>query len=129
MALYWTNYKWTGYLPINSNDVFDNTGLKYNLTKIIKADATLHESKHKGYSPPYISTGNLLTTGAGFALYTLALAYILLTEWNVITEACRKFYSSVRHRGKSNYERYTDPISKMMSAYPEFLIGGFWQYF
>ncbi|KAK9483826.1 OPT oligopeptide transporter protein-domain-containing protein [Lipomyces starkeyi] len=119
LGLYWKNYKWTGYLPINSSNVYDHTATIYNLTKVVKPDSTLDEAKYMLYSPPYISAGNLLNTGASFALYTLAFTYMLLTDWKLLSEAFRGFWKGIRNRKSSNYEMYKDPMSKMMSVYPE----------
>ncbi|KAK9322179.1 OPT oligopeptide transporter protein-domain-containing protein [Lipomyces orientalis] len=119
LGMYWQNYKWTGYFPINTSNVYDNTAKVYNLTKIIKPDSTLDEDKYKLYSPPYISMGNLMTTGAGFALYTFAFAQMLLADWKMLSEAFRGFWNGIRNRKSSNYEMYKDPMSRMMSVYPE----------
>ncbi|KAK9375209.1 OPT oligopeptide transporter protein-domain-containing protein [Lipomyces chichibuensis] len=119
LGLYWKNYKWTGYLPINSSNVYDHTASLYNLTKVVKPDSTLDEAKYKLYSPPYISVGNLLNNGSSFALYTLAFTYMLLTDWKLLSEAFRGFWKGIKNRKSSNYEMYKDPMSKMMSVYPE----------
>ncbi|KAK9319373.1 OPT oligopeptide transporter protein-domain-containing protein [Lipomyces orientalis] len=119
LGMYWRNYKWTGYLPINTNNVYDNTAKVYNLTRVVRPDSTLDEAEYKLYSPPYISMGNLLYTGAGFALYTLAFAYMLLTDWKALSEAMRGFWKGIKNRKSSNYEMYNDPMSRMMSVYPE----------
>ncbi|KAK9323052.1 hypothetical protein V1517DRAFT_345778 [Lipomyces orientalis] len=60
--LYWTNYKWTTYLPINTNAIYD----KYAYQK---------------YSPLYISLGNLI------AMTATALTCVFVTEWSQIHES------------------------------------------
>ncbi len=34
IGMYWGNYYWSAYMPINSNESFDNTGMTYNVTRI-----------------------------------------------------------------------------------------------
>ncbi|KAK9367578.1 OPT oligopeptide transporter protein-domain-containing protein [Lipomyces kononenkoae] len=119
LGMYWQNYKWTGYLPINTSNVYDNTAKVYNLTRVVKPDSTLDEAKYQRYSPPYISMGNLVYTGSGFAIYTLAFAYMLMNDWKILGEAFRGFWKGLRTRNSSNYEFYKDPMSRMMSVYPE----------
>ncbi|KAK9469149.1 OPT oligopeptide transporter protein-domain-containing protein [Lipomyces arxii] len=119
IGMYWQNYKWTGYLPINTNQVYDNTGKRYNLSRIIDGASTFDQQKYESYSPPYISMGNLITTGSNYALYTMSLSYILLTEWRVIKEAFVSAYASLKDRKISNYDAFKDPMSRMMMNYPE----------
>ncbi|KAK9249475.1 OPT oligopeptide transporter protein-domain-containing protein [Lipomyces tetrasporus] len=119
LGMYWQNYRWTGYLPINTNSVYAHDGKRYNLSRIIREDATLDHEKYAAYSPPYISMGNLLTNGAGFALYTFVFVYIFATEWKVIKESVMDFFASLRNRKLSTYDRFQDPMTRMMRAYPE----------
>jgi len=53
--VYWTNTWNTAYFPINSPDVFDNTGGQYNVTRILNADYSLNLDAYLAYSPPYLS--------------------------------------------------------------------------
>ncbi|KAK9246612.1 OPT oligopeptide transporter protein-domain-containing protein [Lipomyces tetrasporus] len=117
-AMYWTNYRWTGYLPINSNEVFDSMGKEYNLSRVLENNQFSVEG-YRNYSPPYISIGNLIGTGAGFAIYTLALTYVILTERKLIWDAIKGFYLTIRHPKRHNLELYQDPLSRMMAVYPE----------
>lgn len=52
-ALYYSNTWFSGYLPIQSNSVFDNTGSTYNVSKVInKHDGfTFSPEKYEAYSP------------------------------------------------------------------------------
>ncbi|KAK9366130.1 OPT oligopeptide transporter protein-domain-containing protein [Lipomyces kononenkoae] len=119
VALYWKNYRWTGYIPVNSNAPFNNLGTNYNVSEIVNDDLTLNLEKYKSYSPPFISLGYLVSYGSEFTLFTLSFVYIFLSEWPQVSEAIRGFWKSLKDRKRSNYERYNDPISKMMAKYPE----------
>ncbi|KAK9472935.1 OPT oligopeptide transporter protein-domain-containing protein [Dipodascopsis tothii] len=118
LIMYYTNYKFTSYIPPNTSNVYDRYGASYSLTKVLKnnkLDATLY---HK-YSPPYISAGNLMYTCVAYANYTFAFVYILATEWRTFRDAVLGFVKGLKNRKSSNYADYRDPISKMMQAYKE----------
>ncbi|KAK9328056.1 OPT oligopeptide transporter protein-domain-containing protein [Lipomyces starkeyi] len=118
IIMYWTNYKWTAYLPINSNDVFDSMGQEYNISRVLN-DNVINLDGYRNYSPPYISIGNLISTGAGFAIYTLCFTYIVLTERRLIWQAAKGLWLSIRHPKRSNLTSFDDPISRLMAKYPE----------
>ncbi|KAK9468634.1 oligopeptide transporter 2 [Lipomyces arxii] len=118
IGLYWKNYKWTGYLPINSNVVFDSMGQEYNLSRVL-VNNEFDVEGYRNYSPPYISLGNLLAQGSGFAIHTLALTYVLLTEKKLIIKSLVSGYEALRHPKKSNLSAFDDPITRMMAVYPE----------
>ena len=58
-----TNTWYTGYLPINSNGVFDNTGARYNVSLTVNEDALFDAESYKNYSPAYLAAGNILLYG------------------------------------------------------------------
>ena len=53
--MYWGNYAWAAYTPINSNESFDNTGNIYNVTRILGDDGYVNVDAYKEYGPPYFS--------------------------------------------------------------------------
>ncbi|KAK9357579.1 OPT oligopeptide transporter protein-domain-containing protein [Lipomyces starkeyi] len=118
IALYWTNSFWGGYLPINSNQLWTNHGTQFNVSRVL-TNGLLDENKYQSYSPPYMSSGNLVYLGGFLAMYTMTFTYILLTEWKVLKEAFVGFYQGIKNRKASTYARYNDPMSKMMIKYKE----------
>ncbi|KAK9235556.1 OPT oligopeptide transporter protein-domain-containing protein [Lipomyces kononenkoae] len=118
VGMYWTNYKYSGYVPPNTSNIYDNSGKVYNLSRVV-VNNVLDTKLYEEYSPPYISAGKLLYLGSSYALYTFSFVYIVLNERRMITEALKGFIQSLKDRKMSNYERYKDPISTMMSKYPE----------
>ncbi|KAK9237785.1 OPT oligopeptide transporter protein-domain-containing protein [Lipomyces kononenkoae] len=118
LALYYTNYKWCAYVPINTNDLRDHFNKSYNVTKIL-TNGLFDEKKYQAYSPPYYSAGFMVTYGTYFVVYPLALVYITANEWKSISSAFRDFYRGLRYRKRSNYSSFNDPHSKMMAAYKE----------
>ncbi|KAK9259232.1 OPT oligopeptide transporter protein-domain-containing protein [Lipomyces tetrasporus] len=120
IALNWTNYKWTGYLPINSNGVFDSIGEDYNISRVTIPGGNLIDLEgYRNYSPPYMSIGNLISTGGGFSVYTLCFTYIILTERRIMWQALKGFWQQIRNPRQHNLTSYEDPISKIMANYPE----------
>ncbi|KAK9470396.1 OPT oligopeptide transporter protein-domain-containing protein [Dipodascopsis tothii] len=118
VALYWTNYRWGAYLPINSNQLFSNMGVKFNVSRVL-TDGLLDEDKYQAYSPPYMSSGNLVYLGAFLMMYTLSFLYTLATEWPMLRAAVRSFWQGLRNRKGSTYAQYGDPVSRLMTRYKE----------
>lgn len=51
-ALYYSSTWFSGFLPIQSNSVFDNTASTYNVSKVInKLDGFTFSEKYNAYSP------------------------------------------------------------------------------
>lgn len=88
IALYFTNVRWTAYLPPNSSGIFDNTGKPYNITRVVLPNsATLDEDAYRAYSPAFYSAGNLVLYGAFFAFYPLTMVFITLDAWRPLLKA------------------------------------------
>ncbi|KAK9458469.1 OPT oligopeptide transporter protein-domain-containing protein, partial [Lipomyces oligophaga] len=118
IGLYWRNYKWTGYLPINTSQLYDSNGLSYNISRVTNG-MTLNEEGYENYSPPYISIGNIIFNGSSFALYVFAFAYVLLTERKLFWDALKGFYITMRYPKRSVMEQFNDPHTRMMKKYVE----------
>ncbi|KAK5113041.1 hypothetical protein LTR85_011063 [Meristemomyces frigidus] len=88
LAIYYTNTKWTAYLPINSSGIFDNTGDSYNITKVVN-NGVLNEAAYQAYSPAFYSAGNLVVYGAFFAFYPMTMVFICLDSWRPLSKAFR----------------------------------------
>ncbi|KAK9459561.1 OPT oligopeptide transporter protein-domain-containing protein [Lipomyces oligophaga] len=125
LALYYTNYKSTAYLPINSANTFDNEASKYNVSRVSQNNK-LDIDAYKNYSPPYLSAGNLVRQGAAFAQYTLSFVFVGLTDWRLLKSTFYGMYRSIRYRNSSGYNDFDDPITRMMTAYPE--VPDWWYY-
>ncbi|KAJ6447191.1 Oligopeptide transporter 2 [Purpureocillium lavendulum] len=93
MALYFQNIKWTGYLPINSSSIWDNTGKRYNTTRVIK-DGALVVEKYKSYSPTFYSAGQLVAYGAFFAFYPCTALFIILDFWRPLSRSFKLMASA-----------------------------------
>lgn len=118
LAVYYTNNNWTGYIPINSNRLFDNKGKAYDVKKIL-TDYKFDDKKYREYSPPYYSAGNLVSYGSSFAVYPLMFVYTILMEWRIMKEALVEMAMSLRHFNRSTYLGRDDPFSRRMRQYKE----------
>ncbi|KAK9460480.1 OPT oligopeptide transporter protein-domain-containing protein [Lipomyces oligophaga] len=119
IGLWYRNYKWMGYFPINSTSSFDNTGATYNASRIINEDLTLNVENYKNYSPPFLSIGYVMIYGSEFVMFTMSVIYIWLAERRALTTAFGSFYRSIRNRKSSNFKEYDDVFCRLMSKYPE----------
>lgn len=53
-ALYYNNTSYVGYLPPHTSSIYDNTGQRYNITKVLRpGTGVLDEEAYKNYSPPF----------------------------------------------------------------------------
>ncbi|KAK9428448.1 OPT oligopeptide transporter protein-domain-containing protein [Lipomyces doorenjongii] len=118
VILYWRNYKFSGYLPMNVNTVYDRYGKTYNVSKIV-VNNHLVEELYQNYSPPYMSAGNLVGKGGLWAVYTCTFVYIVISEHKLLWETLKKLAVSIRHPFRKSLEDFDDPHSRMMSRYPE----------
>ncbi|KAL6895994.1 sexual differentiation protein [Trichoderma longibrachiatum] len=70
---------WYGsFLPINDASIYDNTGSRYNITRVVNSDMTLNEEAYKSYSPLFISTTFAISYGLSFAAISSLVVYTYL---------------------------------------------------
>lgn len=118
-GVYWTNSKWSGYLPINSPSLYTNTGEIYRVTSVVNENSLFDIEKYQEYGPPFYTAGNLVAYGSYFVLYPFSVVYEIGTRYKQTWRAFKSLYLSFRNFKKSTYEGYNDPHSTMMSAYKE----------
>lgn len=125
LIVYYTNNKWTGYIPINSNKLFDNEGKVYNIRNIIDEKSMFDNDKYQQYLPPYFSAASLVLYGAYYALYPFAILYHFITEWTSIKTSFKHigelFINSFKFGQKNQPKdiKHTDPHCEMMSKYDD----------
>ncbi|KAI9708754.1 MAG: hypothetical protein M1820_003709 [Bogoriella megaspora] len=87
-GLYYTNTWFTGYLPLMTADVYDNTGADYDVSKVIDPDGTLNIANYAAYSPPYLSATFAFVYGLSFASITAVIVHVYLWHgdqiWSVL---------------------------------------------
>ncbi|KAK9452111.1 OPT oligopeptide transporter protein-domain-containing protein [Limtongia smithiae] len=119
LIMYYSNLKYSAYMPPNTSTVHDRYGDSYNLTRVLDSDGVLIQSAYEAYSPPYISAGYYMYLCSTFTAYTFAFVYIFISEWRTFKEAAIGLYENVKYRKSSNYDQYRDALSVMMKEYQE----------
>ncbi|KAF8264679.1 OPT oligopeptide transporter [Lactarius quietus] len=76
--LYYTNTWYSAFFPMVSSQSFDNTGSPYNVSRIIKDDATFNIDAYKAYSPIFISVTFAIAYGLSFASIASTLTHTLI---------------------------------------------------
>ncbi|KZT37315.1 small oligopeptide transporter, partial [Sistotremastrum suecicum HHB10207 ss-3] len=77
-AIYYSNIWYSKYMPISSRASFDNTGNKYNVSRILTADATFDTEAYKSYSPLFISATFAVSYGLSFASITSLIVHTFI---------------------------------------------------
>ncbi|KAF8263223.1 OPT oligopeptide transporter protein-domain-containing protein, partial [Lactarius quietus] len=76
--LYYTNTWYSAFLPMVSSQTFDNTGSRYNVSRIINDDVTFNIEAYKAYSPVFISVTFAICYGLSFATIASTLTHTLI---------------------------------------------------
>jgi len=65
-------------MPISSRTSYDNTGVEYNVTRILTPESTIDLKAYHEYSPLFISTTFAISYGLSFASITATLMHAFL---------------------------------------------------
>ncbi len=117
-GIYFSKSYWTQYLPINGTGAYDNTGKRYNVSKILTKDNKFDPEGYEKYSPAYLSAGTLVSFGGEFAFYIAALVYSALYYRGQIWTGLKSIWISLRSGEKARGE-YDDPFTRAMKVHPE----------
>lgn len=77
-GLHYSNTWYADFLPISDSSTYDNTGMPYNVSRVITAGFTLNEEAYHAYSPLFLSTTFALTYGLSFAAISSLIVYTYL---------------------------------------------------
>ena len=86
-GLYYANVWYTAYLPICTADLYDNTALVYNVSKVLNDDHTFSQAKYEAYSPPFLPATFAFVYGTSFAAITSVPVHIYLWHGKQIRDA------------------------------------------
>ena len=118
IGMYWGNYYWSAYTPINSNEAFNNKGEIYNVTIISDGKGGVDLDAYNDYGPPFFSGANVFGQGAWFAWYPLTLFYVTIVNWDGLKKAGKEMWRSIRYR-TSIFDGNDDAHTRMMRVYKE----------
>ncbi|TIC90155.1 Oligopeptide transporter 2 [Colletotrichum higginsianum] len=116
IGLYWTNAYNTGYLPINSNLMYNHFGGSYNVSKILDGRGWLDEAKYQAYSPVYLAASSITMYYYFFAVYAATVSYAILFHRHDIALGFRSLLRSFKKEASNDFK---DVHTRMMSNYPE----------
>ena len=114
LIIWYTNTWDTAYIPINSNDVFDNTGTHYEVLNTVDENGLFDEAAYKAYSPAYLSAGMLLVYGMYFIVYTSTITHSYLYDRREIAAGFKNVISR-----KSALADSKDVHTRLMRSYRE----------
>ncbi|KAL4874660.1 OPT oligopeptide transporter protein-domain-containing protein [Aspergillus karnatakaensis] len=116
IGMYWTNAYNTGYLPINTNSMFNHFGKAYNVSMILDERGWLDEAKYQAYSPVYLAASSLTMYFYFFAMYAATVSYAYLYHRHDIALGFRSLVKGFRKGDTSDFK---DVHSRLMAAYRE----------
>lgn len=119
IAMYYTNYHWTAYLPINTSTLYNNKGYRYEVEDVVNERSLFVKEKYEEIGPPFYSAANLLVYGAFIALYPFALIYEVTLNYKPMWHALKHLGGSFKNFRKSTFEGFSDPHTIMMKRYRE----------
>ncbi|KAI1382864.1 OPT-domain-containing protein [Hypoxylon trugodes] len=118
-ALWYTNTYSTGYLPINSNRVFDNTGALYNVSNVVDERGLFDAAKYEVYSFPFLAAGYISEYLFFFAIYSAIISYAYLYHRHEIAMGFKSLINSFRKDGREQVGQVQDVHNRLMSRYAE----------
>ncbi|KAJ5197519.1 OPT oligopeptide transporter [Penicillium cf. viridicatum] len=116
IGMYWTNAYHTGYLPINTNSMFNHYGKSFNVSMILDNRGWLDETKYQAYSPVYLAASSLTMYFFSFAVYSALVSYAFLYHSRDISLGFKSLVQSFKRKEGGVF---TDIHSKLMSTYRE----------
>ena len=119
LAIWYTNTWNTAYIPINSNRVFDNTGARYEVLKIVDANGLFDETAYSVYSPLYLSAGNVFRYGMYFAVYASIITHTYLYNRREIVASFKNMIS--RRPTSTDSEDIHTRLMKRYREVPEYV--------
>src|SRR5690606_730743 len=99
LGLWYGNAYGAGYLPINSNLVYDNMAKMYGGFWVLDESGLFFSQEgYETYSPPYLSAGAIVLYMSFFALYAAAITYAAVYYRSEIARGFRSLWNSFRRR-------------------------------
>ncbi|KAG7436286.1 Sexual differentiation process protein isp4 [Fusarium oxysporum f. sp. raphani] len=115
------------YLPMSDSGTYDNTGARYNTTRILTKDFTLDEEEYKNYSPLFISTTFAISYGLSFAAISSLVVYTYLHNGKQIWQQWRNSTNEKPDIHMKLMKKYKEaPTWWYMSLFAVMLLIGFY---
>jgi OPT family oligopeptide transporter len=88
---------------------YDNTGKKYNITRVLTPELTLDKKKYSEYSPLFLPTTFALQYGLSFATISALIVHCALFYGKDIVAAAKNTKNVSKDVHTKLYERYKEP--------------------
>lgn len=118
IIVWYRNVRWTGYIPINTNQLWANDGQPWKVSKVLTEDQRLDEAAYKLYSPPYWSAGNVVSYGTFFMTYTALIVYSGINYRKQFLHSLHSFWHGFSSAGKA-LNKFNDRFSRAQRKYHE----------
>ncbi|OOF98977.1 hypothetical protein ASPCADRAFT_127562 [Aspergillus carbonarius ITEM 5010] len=112
--VYFSNVWKTAYFPIISNDVYDDTGSTYNVTRVLNAKGEFDVAAYEGYSQPYLTAGYSIMFFFFFAMYLATIVHVALYNRREIIKGFSALWKWTNAR-----EEHEDVHNRLMKRYKE----------
>lgn len=117
-VMFWTNVRYTAYIPINTNELYDNQGNVFDVSRVLDENHNLDEEKYQNYSPPFWSAGNISNYGAYFMFYPGMIVFAFLNYFEILTYSSKVFYRTIANPKKALHA-FDDRFSRVQQRYKE----------
>lgn len=118
IIMWYTNVRYTKYLPINDAGLYDNTGGEYDVSKVLTSDNKFNVTGYEEYSQPYFSAGFLLNYGTNFMYMPAVVVWMFLNKWKLMVRNIGSFVKGITSSRKI-LENYDDRFSREMKKHKE----------
>lgn len=121
LGFWYGNLYDTGYLPINTNRVYDHFGHLYNVSRAVNDRGLFDQDKYAAYSPPFLGAGNVVIYMFFFAIYSSTLTYAVLYHRREIVTGFKGIINSMRKKKPTGNEDLhdLDVHNRLMKSYRE----------
>lgn len=134
LGVWYTNTWNTGFLPINTNRLYDHFGELYNVSRTIDDRGMYDEAKYIEYSAAYMGAANTLVYGFFFAIYAAIVTHVILYHRYELKMGFKNLWHGLKWRKNKNQSEadqdadgtirandgeYKDVHNRLMAAYPE----------
>ncbi|KAJ5902554.1 OPT oligopeptide transporter [Penicillium taxi] len=113
IPIWWTNTWNSGYFPIMSNTLFDNTGSAYNVSKIM-VNGVFDAEAYEAYSPPYMSASYATMFLCFFGAYLAAIVHVSLFNRHDLSRGFKAIWKWTNAR-----DEHDDIHNRLMKTYKE----------
>lgn len=120
IIIWYTNVRYSGYFPINSNTLFDNTGNLYNTSRILNSKFELDVEAYENYSETYWSAGYLVQQATTFMLFPAQFVDAFLNNWRDFVDSFKAFSMLFKFRSADKVlDQFDDRFSRVVRQHPE----------